>query len=211
MRRTKQAAKAFKENTLMRSNYAIPSFASIIVNSRLRKIPITHPKFKTMEDFATDSNDKLFVKMSVENRNWLNNFASDIISQGHIDQYPFYNTSLDYKNPGICAYRIESEIGFVQVQVRQIENNPTLFQLDYFEYCKNEVELKLIGLCNLVNYEHPIVDVVYSTYYEPEKAKDYGSLVATTFQDVMIYVRPWDYSIGTKICTVKPIEIPCWQ
>jgi hypothetical protein len=212
MRRTRQAVKAYKENasTSKRSNSGIPSTASIILNSRSCKIPIVYPKFKTKEAFEAEPNSKVFVEMTVEARKWLNTFSSEIIDSGHMEQYTFYNSSLDYKNPGISAFRITNEFGFAQVQVRQIPDNPTLFQLDYFESTESgEILLKLIGLCNLVNYEHPVVDVVYSTYYDPEKARDYGSLIATTFQDVMVYVRPWDYTCGSKECTVMPI-IPCW-
>ena len=212
MRRTKKAVQAFKNNTGIRLSNGIPTSASIIINSNLYKIPIVSPRFKTMEEFTAEPNNKIFVTMSVNNRNWLNNFSSEIINQGHMDKYPFYNSSLDYKNPGISAFRIVNELGFVQVQVRQIAEHPTLFQLDYYECCKkDEIVLKLIGLCNLVNYEHPIVDVVYSTYYSPKKATEYGSLIATTFQDVMVYMRPYDYSESSKVCSVEPINIPCWQ
>lgn len=216
MRRTKQAAKAFKENLRaanMLVNNGIPTTASIIIESRSHKIPIVKPKFKTKEEYELEDDQRIFVEMSVENRGWLNNFASNIIECGHMKDYAFYNSSLDTENPGISAFRVNSiQNFFAQVQVRPIPNFPTLFQLDYYESnAFGKTDLKLIALCNLINYEHPIVDVVYSTYYDSEKAKDFGSIIGTTFQDVLVYMRPWDYSCGVKSIVVEPINIPCWH
>lgn len=216
MRRTKQAAKAFKENlraSNMMINNGIPLTASIIIDSRSCKIPIVYPRYKSKEEYENEDDSRIFVEMSIENRGWLNNFASEIIDCGHMNEYSFFNSSLDVEKPGISAFRICSELGFfVQVQVRRIPDIPTLFQLDYFESDESgKMEIKLVGLCNIVNYEHPVVDVVYSTFYDNNKAKDFGSIIGTTFQDVMVYMRPWDYSCGAKSVVVKPINIPCWQ
>ena len=216
MRRTKEAAKAFKENQYIsnrRVYNSIPPTASIIIDARSRRIPIVTPKFKSKEEYEHDNDGRIFVEMTTENRGWLNEFAASIVETGHMDEYSFYNSSLDVQNPGVSAFRVYAENNcFAQVQVRKVPNYPTLFQLDYFESNEpGKTELKLIALCNLVNYEHPLVDVIYYTYYDESKALDFGSIIGTNFQDVLIYMRPWDYSCGGKSVVVEPIEIPCWQ
>ncbi|MCR5146192.1 MAG: hypothetical protein K6B70_02440 [Clostridia bacterium] len=217
MRRTNQVARAFKENRFIadqiRETRIIPPSASILVDSRSRKIRIVIPKFKSKEEYELEDNNRVFVEMNTENRGWLGSFANEIVECGHIAEYPFYNSTLDIKNPGISAYRINAKDGyFAQVQVRRIPDIPTLFQLDYFE--SNEfgtADLQLIALCNLIDYEHPLVDLVYYPYYSDKAALDFGQKIGTNFQNVLIYMRPWDYNCGCKSVEITPLNLPCWH
>lgn len=214
MRRTNQVCKMFRENVFNannRLNNGVPSSVSLLIKSVSCKIPIVYPKFKEKHEYIAENDSTVFVEMTKDNKDWLAEFAADIVKCGHDDNYVFFNSSLDFVNPGICAFRITKNGSFVQVQVRRIPDYPSLFQLDYFEPEDDKMVLKLVSICDIDTYEKPIVDVVYTAYHDLERSKGYGSVIGTTFQDVMIYLRPWDYSCGSKTVTVEPLNIPCWH
>ena len=171
-------------------------------------------KFIPKEEFLKGDN-LLYVETSITDMAELNKLALSILNAGHKPDYKYYDATLDYKTPGIGAFRINSEDSEImkQVQVHKNPKYPNLFQLDMYEKCSTGMLLKQIGICDLSDYDRPLVEVIYSTLQEFENNRHYSAFIGTAFQDIMIYLRPWDYSLGTKYLEIKnPIsilEIPC--
>lgn len=204
MRRTHELTKAFKSNlnsSDCRSAYnGPPRFAHMLINNRSQKIPIIFPKFIAKEDFINDNN-LLFVEISKENAEVLNVLTSSIVAVGHQPERKYYDTTLDYKTPGIGAFRLNSNNSEIkqQVHVHKNQKYPNLFQLDIYEANTiGKMVLKQVGICDLSNYKHPEIQIVYTTFYSIATSNEYSAEIGTTFQDIMIFLRTWDYDLGIK-------------
>lgn len=203
MRRTHELTKAFRNNlnSSDRQGYNVPpKFAYMLINNKSHKVPIITPKFISKEDFI-NGNNLLYVEAKEKTAEKLNKLASSIVKVGHDPEHKYYDTTLDYKTPGIGAFRINTNKSDImkQVQVHKNKEFPNLYQLDIYEKnSSGKMVLKQIGICDLKNYKHPDVQIVYSTFFNPMSSMKYSAEIGTTFQDIMIFLRPWDYELGIK-------------
>ena len=187
MRRTHELTKAFKSNlnsSDCRSAYnGPPRFAHMLINNRSQKIPIIFPKFIAKEDFINDNN-LLFVEISKENAEALNVLTSSIVAVGHQPERKYNSNNSEIKQ---------------QVHVHKNKKYPNLFQLDIYEANTiGKMVLKQVGICDLSNYKHPEIQIVYTTFYSMATSNEYSAEIGTTFQDIMIFLRTWDYDLGIK-------------
>ena len=198
---------------------------SIVLGTEIIKIPKAFPEYRSKEELLQDNNALVFAEMNLENLNWLSSLATKVMEIGQDYRYSFFDSSLDFINPGLSGFRIYSENNdCVHVQVRRlpVPHHPEMFILDYFEAidtdnsenadsCSDtadnteEIECILSITCDLSKPKLAEVDIINSKNLKISEAWDYAYRIGGLFRYIMIYMRPWQYDVKNKLCTVEPI------
>lgn len=205
--RTKSLANATRANLLAYSSTtSVPKLFQLVIGTKIVKLRIETPKYKEMSKYLAELDDRPFVEMDSQYDSWLFKFAETIMNTEPNESAPFLNPALDYKNPGMSAFKVFSNRGSFQVQVRKMPEISTLFQLDCFEFLENtETALRMVMLCDVSDAKSVSADVVFTKGVPVSIQERYKSVISTVFRDILIYLRPWDYSVYYKHCTVTPL------
>lgn len=214
-KRLKNLLKASTENALEASRSRIPRFYSFVVGGNMVKIPIVPPTYIDKEEYLKTEDNIPFVEVREKNYQWLHEFSSKIVQDGHDPSVPLRNFDLDVQNPGISAFRLytepDEETGkedLMQVQVHRIPEKPWLFQLDYFELENDKMVNKFIGVCDMSDKKMTIYDMVINRSTLPyQSAMEVIHKITCLFRDILIYMRIWAYDDpkNSKLCEVLPL------
>lgn len=204
-KRQKSIITAIQKNTLELRNPKSETY-SIVSGTDIINISKKFQKYRSKEDFLQDDNNLAFVELQYSDFKWLDKLATEVLNTGQDYRYTFFNSEFDFKNPGLCAFRVyDDDQNCIHVQVRRIENHPTLFLLDYFEENENgDIEDILIFTCDITKPKLAEVDIVNSKKLKHADCWNYAYRLGGLFRDIMIYMRAWDYEIS-KHCVIKPL------
>lgn len=221
MRRTKQAVQIFKNRGQLNQKVAINKtfIPKQIIIPRLGHdaiVTIRRPEYKSKKYFITqDKTCHPFVELTSGNVAWLQNFSDYLLAADKDERYAFFNSELDFTNPSLSGFRLYiSTEEFIHVQVRKIPHHTSLYQLDYFELnSKKEPELLMVlcidisltGLNSIdLIYASPNLELVEEDLTKPESDLEYARRIATLFRHIMVYMRPFDYSLSGNHCLILP-------
>ena len=208
--RSKALIKANRENTSAISR-GFPKSKSIVVGSKIIHVQLQFPVYKNKAELLGQDNNLPFVELLEPYTDWLYNFSGQILDNSKSEsKFTFFNSSLDYKNPGISAFRIyDNDLDYLQVQARKIPEYPTMYQLDYFEKEHSQFVPKMVLIVDVSDPKETMTDIVMAKC-SSEKSAEYACRIASTFRDILVYMRPWCYDslelkAESKECIICPL------
>lgn len=209
MRRTKELAKAVQRNSMMYmlNRNVVPTQHLLVIGTRTRRFKIEPPRYKDKSEYLNDKqSNRPFVEISLDDYNWLYDFADSILESKKTSTSSFYNHTLDYMNPGMAAFRIYNGTDFIHVQVRKTPEINSMYQLDFFEPSKNNsMVLKMVLLCDVSDAIDVGANIVYVNQIRESNWVTTASKISTSFHDILIYLRIWEYSEDEKLCIIRPL------
>lgn len=210
-KRAKSLITAIMNNKQPKSNNPnVQETYSIVLGTEIIKIPKTFPEYRSKEQYLQDDNNLVFAEINIANLDWLNDLATTVIKTGQDYRYPFFDSRLDFVNPGLSAFRMYNENSdCIHVQVRRLDDNhPQIFILDYFEddgLENGNIECVLSITCDLSKPKLAEVDIINSRKLIVSEAWNYAYRIGGLFRYIMIYLRPWQYDKKNKLCIIEPL------
>ena len=204
-KRQKSILKAIQRNSLELQKSKSETY-SIVMGTDIVNISTKFQEYRSKEEFLEDDNDLVFAELQYSNFKWLDQLATAVLKAGQDYRYSFFNSEYDFKNPGLCAFRVyDGDQNCIHVQVRRVPGHPSLFLLDYFEEDeKGNIEDVLICTVDIAKPKLAEVDIVNSKNLTKSECWKYAYRIGGLFRDIMIYMRIWEYGCS-KHCEVKPL------
>lgn len=170
---------------------------NVVISRNGKQYLFQIPTYRNKHKMLKGHKNSVFVILHADYINWLFDLKNLSIGNSTTSSV-FEKVTVDKFSPGISAFRIIQQTGdFSQVQV--FHRNPDFNLLAYFQTSRDVL---------------PQFIILYDVNY-PKKSTivwgDTSSLCLKTtrrvvkiYQALNIYLRPWDYSSGAKVCTVFP-------
>lgn len=206
MRRTSAIMKAQRmlANNPHTLGNGFPATHPFVKGTKLIIVPLTKPVFKEKEDFFMESNPKVFIEVHAAHIGWLDTFTSDVVDSLKNSNSVFQDSKRDLSAPGICAIRIyEKDNTYAQIQVTELNvSGGNFYQLDYYE---NRYRNRFTLISDISDPELVVTEIAFGEI--SNKNVIYANKVSTLFKECLIYLRPWEYSVKGKNCTITPFPI----
>lgn len=191
-----------KEESFMEERKDTITTQNVLVNRNGKQYLFPVPRYRNKHRMLKNPKKSVFVFLQADYISWLFDLRNLVVANSS-ENSVFQKKTIDKFSPGISAFRIcntQKAGDFSQVQV--FHRNPDFNLLAYFQSSR-DLQPHFIILYD-VNCPKNSTIIWGNTTDSDLKTKRY---LVKIYQALIIYLRPWDYSCGQKLCTVFPFPL----